>query len=142
MATKHYEAPDTIISNVNIIVGGRPARISFTPISTYEGSHTGRGSMLVTGNEELQKAIESSPLFGRRIFLFKTEEAKNEVAAAAEGDELQPPVEIPESEVGSFNDAREYLVLHYGYTKATLPNKKAILNAAKAQNIVFVALQE
>lgn len=136
MATKHYEAPDTIISNISLIVGGRPARISFQPISTYEGSHTGKGSMFVTENAELQEAIERSPLFGRRIFLFKTEEPKPEVTLDENGGESQT-VKVPVSEVGSFNDAREYLVEKYGYVKANLPNRKAIINAAKAQDVEF-----
>lgn len=137
MATKHYEAPDTIISNISLIVGGRPARISFQQISTYEGSHTGKGSMFVTDNAELQEAIERSPLFGRRIFLFRTEEPKAEMTLDENGEELQPAKVIPVSEVGSFNDAREYLVEKFGYVKANLPNKKAIINAAKAQNVEF-----
>lgn len=137
MATKHYEAPDTIISNISLIVGGRPARISFQPISTYEGSHTGKGSMFVTDNTELQEAIERSPLYGRRIFLFKTEEAKPEVTLDENGDELKPVKVIPVSEVSSFNDAREYLVANHGYIKANLPNKKAIINAAKAHDVEF-----
>lgn len=137
MATKHYEAPDTIISNISLIVCGRPARISFQPISTYEGSHTGKGSMFVTDNAELQEAIERSPLFGRRIFLFKTEEPKPEVALDENGEEAHTVKVIPESEVGSFNDAREYLEKNHGYTKTNLPNRKAIINAAKAQDVEF-----
>lgn len=142
MATKHYEAPDTIISDISLIVGGRPARISFRPISTYEGSHTGKGSMFETDNAEIQEAIERSPLYGRRIFLFSTEEPKPETAAVDGEDALQPAMVIGESEVGSYNDAREWLAERYGYAKSNLPNKKAIQNAARAHNVDFAALRE
>ena len=141
MARKHYEAPDTIISNLNIFVSGRPARISFTHISTYEGSHTGRGSMLVTSNPDLQDAIEHSALFGRRIFLFSTEE-ETRPSEEASGENENEVVVVPETEVGSYSDARDYLVTHFGYDKSAFPNKRAITKAAKAHNIEFAALKE
>lgn len=141
MATKHYEAPDTIISNLSLNVNGRPVRINFSPISIHEGSHTGKGSMLVTSNPRLQESIEKCPLFNKRIFIYRVVEENEEQNASANVE--KPKVEVvSETEVSSLNDAREYLVKKFGYTKQTLPTRRAINNAAKAHSIEFAALKE
>ena len=145
MAVKHYEAPNTVVSGLSIIVNGRPRRLNFNPISIYEGSHTGKGSMLVTDNPSLQAAIESCALFGKRIFLFREENEPKKEANATEGAENEPKKEaiiVKADEVSSLNDAREYLVAHFGANKKALSNTKAILNVAAENNVVFEALQK
>ena len=100
--------------------------------------------MFVTSDEELQAAIERSPLFNRKFFLFKTE---NDAIAVKEenADESTASVEdditiVPVSVVATLNDARDYLETHFGIEKSKIPTKKSITNAALRHSISFEAL--
>lgn len=148
---KTYESPNSVIANWMVMVNKRPRIISFTAITEYEGSRTGKGSMFTTDDEELQKAIEKSRLFGVRIKLWKVETDEVERVEGVEGVErVEAQAEIEPKEdkvisakvVDSPNEAREYLNKHFGVEIRRLPNIKAIVNAAKERGIVFECLNK
>lgn len=127
---KTYEAPNTVVSNVSLIHNGKVFVIDFNPISAFAGSHTGKGSMLITKDKELQEAIESSRYFDKTIFLFKVEEDVEEVAKEEERDYKVVPIDSPA-------DARDYLQENYGIDKKRILNIKQIKTAAQKVGIVF-----
>lgn len=140
MITKTYEAPNTVISDFCVFVNGKARRISFNVVSVYEGSHTGRGSMFTTSDEAMQRAIEGSRLYGRRIFLFKevkTEDAPVEMDGDTVAFDVDRLEHIGTDVVSSMNDAREYLERRFGIDRKKISNPKALLRVAQENGVVF-----
>lgn len=99
---------------------------------TFDELSGGRGSVFITGDESLQKEMESHPLFGYRFWLSEAQkESKKEEAQQSE------TVEVTVSDIG---DAKEYLAEHFNISRTQLRTKDNILAAAKNNNVVFVGL--
>lgn len=77
------------------------------------------------------EAIESSRLFHRSIFIFKTE--NDEVAEEPEEEQREYKVVT----VDSPTDARDYLVENFGIDKKRVLNLKQIKTAAQKVGILF-----
>lgn len=129
--TKTYEAPNSILSNLTLIHNGKVYKISFQPVSAFAASQTGHGSIFITSDKELMEAIESSRLFHRSIFIFKTE--GDEVAEEPEEEQREYKVVT----VDSPTDARDYLVENFGIDKKRVLNLKQIKTAAQKVGILF-----
>lgn len=147
MRTITFEAPHSVISDLTLIVDGRPKRVSFTPITAFEGSHTGNGSWLVTSDPALQNAIMGCPLFGSSISILadkSTSEAREVKEDGGEEEELAVDEvdlqHISADEVSSLTDAREYLEEHFGVDKKKVSNPKALQRVAAECGVVFDAL--
>lgn len=152
MITKTYESANSVIANWTLVVNGRPRIVNFTAISAYEGSRTGHGSILTTSDENLQRAIESSRIFGSRVKLIKTTDVaatpkkpveKEKVEENKEkSEEENKTVIVPSIQVDSPNEAREYMHVNYGMEMRKMPNIRSIINAAKERNVVFECLND
>lgn len=136
MVKKIYEAKSSIITGLTIFVGKKPVSINFRPIGTYEGSHTGKGSLFETSDPVLQEAIEKCPAFGRRFFLFKTENI-NEVVKEEVKETTEDKGEMQTIVVSTPAEAREYLVENFGYAAKGLTRQDRINKAAAEHNIEF-----
>lgn len=128
---KTYEAPRTILSDINIIHKGKLFRLNFQPISVFAGSRTGKGSMLITNDPEIQEAIEHSAYFHREVFIFKEEEEK--IAHEEQEDETNLTV----VNVTSPSDARDYLSSNFGIDKKRISTLKQIGDVARKCGIIF-----
>lgn len=166
MTIKTYESPNSVVANTTFIVGGKPRKVTFYPISDRMGKRTGLGSMFKTNDEKLQRAIEKSSMFGCRIILVKTEVVEDKPAAdatgtGAEGDGMLDAEKkalegynaskdngskywkVPKNEVTSPNDARAYLIENFkDVAPKSMPNIKAIINSGLRHGIVFECFEE
>jgi len=124
--TKKYIAYSHVAFNV-VLPSGKSYHVSFAPL-------TGGGSMLITNNEDLQKAIEKHYKFGK---LFKIDVNYKEEEPVAEA-----PVEVEEAKVktmkmASLDDAKAYLADNFGISRTKLRSRKQIEDAAAANGIEF-----
>lgn len=127
---KIYEAPNTIISEINVIYNGKLFKFNFEPISAFAGSMTGRGSMYITSDPERQAALESSPYFHSEVFIYKEEEDKAE-------DNVEEKKEYTTVSVNSPSDARDYLNTNFNIDKKRIVNLKQIKSAAEKVGVIF-----
>lgn len=142
--TKSYKSFTQVAFSV-ILPGGSSKRISFSP-------RTGGGSVFITDDERLQKAIERHPGFGSKFFLEKDStpapviatapkpepvetEPKTEAAAAPAKD--NPTKEIPFT---NLSDAKEYLARHFEIPRTQLRSKEAIKRYAAMNNVIFTGI--
>jgi hypothetical protein len=125
--TKKYIAYSHVAFNV-VLPSGKSYHVSFAPL-------TGGGSMLITSNEDLQKAIEKHYKFGKLFKIdvnYKDEpEVVVEEAAAVE----EPKVKV--MKMASLDDAKAYLADNFGISRTKLRSKKQIEDAAAANGIEF-----
>ena len=128
MATKRYIAKSHISISVNTSKGN--AHITFSPLTG------GNNSALYTDNEELQKALEAHPRYGKLFRLDTTfqpvvEEQKEETPA---------PKKVKKVKVSCLDDAKEYLCDKYEVSRTKLNSEKAIKEYAASKNIEFVGI--
>lgn len=135
MVRKVYNAPNTIISSLTVYVKGYPRTIHFTPTTIFVNNSTGRGSQYVTSNEELQKALEACPSFGRSFFLSSVEEIATEPV-----NEVKAPVEPKTIQVSTPAEARDYICENFGVKPREIWSKENLLNKAKELGITFVGI--
>jgi hypothetical protein len=101
--------------------------VSFTPV-------TGGGSVYITSNEDIQKALERHSPFGKLFKIdinYKEEEPVVEEAAAVE----EPKAKV--MKMASLDDAKAYLADNFGISRTKLRSKKQIEDAAAANGIEF-----
>ena len=122
---KKYKAYTSLYLTVGY--GGGNRHIQFDPLST------GSGSVYMTDDPEMQKAIEGHPSFGRYIEV----EEVDETPAAPVAEAVKEPVEV---EVSCPDDAKEYIADTFGVSRSQLRTVEAIKKSAAAHNIVFKGL--
>lgn len=125
--TKKYIAYSHVAINVVLPKSGKGMHVSFTPV-------TGGGSVYVTNNEDIQKALERHSRFGKLFKIdinYKEEEPVVEEAAAVE----EPKVKV--MKMASLDDAKAYLADNFGISRTKLRSKKQIEEAAAANGIEF-----
>ena len=113
--------------NVVLPKSGKGMHVSFTPI-------TGGGSVYITSNEDIQKALERHSRFGKLFKIdvnYKEEEPVVEEAAAVE----EPRAKV--MKMASLDDAKAYLADNFGISRTKLRSKKQIEDAAAANGIEF-----
>lgn len=126
--TKKYIAYSHIAINVVLPSSGKGMHVSFTPV-------TGGGSVYITSNEDIQKALERHSRFGKlfKIDINYKEEPEpvvEEVVAVKE-----PKVKV--MKMASLDDAKAYLADNFGISRTKLRSKKQIEDAAAANGIEF-----
>jgi len=135
----------------NIPCGGARVDIPFTG-----GTMSGRGTVpaqYTTENPFVQAVIENSNYFlkGRIVLLSESEgSGRYQIADPEESSqgtdtenhaaEVNPINTVTPIEVGSLDDAKEYLVNNYGYKASALRSKAAITAAAADHGIEFTGI--
>lgn len=135
ITTKQYKANTSIAISV-VLKSKKSMHVTFAPQS--DGS-----SVFATSNKDLQDALENHYKFGRLFNLVSTTTAEEKPATAEEEAETTAPE--PEKivvKVADLQEAKDYLADKFGISRTTmkLNNKKSILEAAEAHNVVFEGL--
>ena len=129
-----------------VLPGGGSKRISFSP-------RTGGGSVYITDDPTVQKAIERHPSFGSKFFLVdepapapkpKVSKRLEEVAAAEapETPDAAPKQETREIPYTNLSDAKEYLAKTFEISRSQLRSREAIKKYAALHGIIFVGIDE
>ena len=125
--------------------GGGSKRISFSP-------RTGGGSVYITDDVNVQKAIEKHPSFGKKFFLVaepapapkpKVSKRLEEVAASEpQAQAPAPKAETREVPYTNLSDAKEYLAKTFEISRSQLRSKEAIKKYAALHGIIFVGIDD
>lgn len=128
MGMKKYKAYSDLF--LNVTYDGRPRHIQFDSLST------GNGSVYLTDDAKMQKAIEEHPFFERYI---DVEEVRQAAPSSSPGDRpgVRKAVEI---QVSGPDDAKDYIADTFGISRSQLRSVEAIRKAAAENNIVFKGL--
>lgn len=143
---KIYQLTNNRVSLSTVIgVNGRAVPVEFTG-GAASGNYKIPGKF-GTSSEDLQKAMESSPAFGKDYTLLHEEnpEAIKEpvVAPAPESSDVADNIPSNElSEIKTNQAAKNYLMEKFpDLTPENLKNRAMILDVAKAKNIDFPNLK-
>lgn len=131
---KHYESKTAISINV-VLKSKKSMHIAFTAQS--DGS-----SVYTTDNPDVQYALEHHYKYGKLFKLVSTEseadiKAKKEAEEAAANEKKD---EIRKVSVSDLAAAKDFLADTFGISRTSLRSEKAIMEAAKANNIEFEGL--
>lgn len=133
---KHYKSKTAISINV-VLKSKKSMHIAFTAQS--DGS-----SVYTTDNPDVQYALEHHYKYGKLFKLVSTEseediKAKKEAEEAAANEKKD---EIRKVSVSDLASAKDFLADTFGISRTSLRSEKAIMEAAKANNIEFEGLEE
>ena len=133
---KHYKSKTAISINV-VLKSKKSMHIAFTAQS--DGS-----SVYTTDNPDVQYALEHHYKYGKLFKLVRTEseadiKAKKEAEEAAANEKKD---DIRKVSVSDLAAAKDFLADTFGISRTSLRSEKAIMEAAKAQNIEFEGLEE
>lgn len=131
---KHYKSKTAISINV-VLKSKKSMHIAFTAQS--DGS-----SVYTTDNPDVQYALEHHYKYGKLFKLVSTEseadiKAKKEAEEAAANEKKD---EIRKVSVSDLAAAKDFLADTFGISRTSLRSEKAIVEAAKANNIEFEGL--
>ena len=131
---KHYKSKTAISINV-VLKSKKSMHIAFTAQS--DGS-----SVYTTDNPDVQYALEHHYKYGKLFKLVSTEseadiKAKKEAEEAAANEKKD---EIRKVSVSDLAAAKDFLADTFGISRTSLRSEKAIMEAAKANNIEFEGL--
>lgn len=131
---KHYKSKTAISINV-VLKSKKSMHIAFTAQS--DGS-----SVYTTDNPDVQYALEHHYKYGKLFKLVSTEseadiKAKKEAEEAAANEKKD---EIRKVSVSDLASAKDFLADTFGISRTSLRSEKAIMEAAKANNIEFEGL--
>ena len=132
---KHYKSKTSISINV-VLKSKKSMHIAFTAQS--DGS-----SVYTTDNPDVQYALEHHYKYGKLFKLVNTEseadiKAKKEAEKAAANEKKD---EIRKVSVSDLAAAKDFLADTFGISRTSLRSEKAIMEAAKANNIEFEGLE-
>lgn len=134
---KKYTAKSHVALSV-ILPNGKSVRVSFTPV-------TGGGSAYFTESPNMQAALESHQQFNK---LFKEDiyaeeqmrRAADKAAKKIEKKEKDNTPKVIQVKVSCLDDAKEYLVENFDFSRTKLRSAAAIKKAAEASNIEFIGI--
>mgnify|MGYP000665205755 FL=1 len=131
---KHYKSKTAISINV-VLKSKKSMHIAFTAQS--DGS-----SVYTTDNPDVQYALEHHYKYDKLFKLVSTEseadiKAKKEAEEAAANEKKD---EIRKVSVSDLAAAKDFLADTFGISRTSLRSEKAIMEAAKANNIEFEGL--
>lgn len=115
---------------------GRQKRLSFTP-------QTLGCSVYFSRDEVEQRAIESHPWFGDKVFLRETideEKMAEEARKKEEQNTKKAESDIVTHKVTSLSDAKDYLAERFGISRSRLRTKAAIMSSAKEHGVILEGL--
>lgn len=131
---KHYKSKTSISINV-VLKSKKSMHIAFTAQSDGNSVYT-------TDNPDVQYALEHHYKYGKLFKLVSTEseadiKAKKEAEEAAANEKKD---EIRKVSVSDLAAAKDFLADTFGISRTSLRSEKAIMEAAKANNIEFEGL--
>lgn len=125
---KRYRSLSCI--SFNVLIAGKRRHIDFDPV-------TMGGSTFMTGNVELQEALEHSPLFNREFWL----ESADQPTATHEPQDDLPPADLqPIEAITTAADGKAFLV-ERGALSSVLTSKAKINEAAAELGFSFPNLK-
>lgn len=131
---KHYKSKTAISINV-VLKSKKSMHIAFTAQS--DGS-----SVYTTDNPDVQYALEHHYKYGKLFKLVSTE-SEADIKAMQEAEEAaanEKKDEIRKVSVSDLAAAKDFLADTFGISRTSLRSEKAIMEAAKANNIEFEGL--
>ena len=129
MATKRYIANSHISVSLRM-PNNTSVHLSFSPLTG------GNKSALYTDNEELQKALEAHPRYGK---LFR-EDTTFQPVVVVKVVETTPSKKVKKVKVSCVDDAKEYLCDKYEVSRTKLNSLLAIKEYAANKSIEFVGI--
>lgn len=133
---KYYSSDSHIAINV-LLENGNSMHIAFTPISNG-------GSVYNTEVEVVQNALENHYRYNDLFVLDREEDTNAPIEEPTQNTEEDPNQEeesnIRKIRVSDIGEAKDYLAETFGVSRTSLRGQKAILEAAKANNIEFEGL--
>lgn len=133
---KYYSSDSHIAINV-LLENGNSMHIAFTPISNG-------GSTYNTEVEVIQNALENHYRYNDLFVLDREEDTNAPIEEPTQNTEEDPNQEeesnIRKVKVHDLGEAKDYLAETFGVSRTSLRGQKAILEAAKANNIEFEGL--
>ncbi|WP_315353875.1 hypothetical protein [Hoylesella nanceiensis] len=133
---KYYSSDSHIAINV-LLENGNSMHIAFTPISNG-------GSTYNTEVEVIQNALENHYRYNDLFVLDREEDTNAPIEEPTQNTEEDPNQEeesnIRKVKVNDLGEAKDYLAETFGVSRTSLRGQKAILEAAKANNIEFEGL--
>ena len=133
---KYYSSDSHIAINI-LLENGNSMHIAFTPISNG-------GSTYNTEEEVIQNALENHYRYND-LFVLDREEDTNapieeSVTDSEQNSKQDEEDEVRKVKVNDLGEAKDYLAETFGVSRTSLRGQKAILEAAKANNIEFEGL--
>lgn len=133
---KYYSSDSHIAINI-LLENGNSMHIAFTPISNG-------GSTYNTEVEVIQNALENHYRYNDLFVLDREEDTNAPIEESTQNTEEDPNQEeesnIRKVKVNDLGEAKDYLAETFGVSRTSLRGQKAILEAAKANNIEFEGL--
>lgn len=133
---KYYSSDSHIAINI-LLENGNSMHIAFTPISNG-------GSVYNTEVEVVQNALENHYRYNDLFVLDREEDTNAPIEEPTQNTEEDPNQEeesnIRKIRVSDIGEAKDYLAETFGVSRTSLRGQKAILEAAKANNIEFEGL--
>ena len=134
---KTYYSSDSHIAINILLENGNSMHIAFTPISNG-------GSTYNTEEEVIQNALENHYRYND-LFVLDREEDTNapieeSVTDSEQNSKQDEEDEVRKVKVNDLGEAKDYLAETFGVSRTSLRGQKAILEAAKANNIEFEGL--
>ncbi|WP_314815277.1 hypothetical protein [Hoylesella nanceiensis] len=133
---KYYSSDSHIAINV-LLENGNSMHIAFTPISNG-------GSVYNTEVEAIQNALENHSRYNDLFVLDREEDTNAPIEEPTQNTEEDPnqgeESNIRKVRVHDLGEAKDYLAETFGVSRTSLRGQKAILEAAKANNIEFEGL--
>lgn len=133
---KYYSSDSHIAINV-LLENGNSMHIAFTPISNG-------GSVYSTEAEVIQNALENHYRYNDLFVLDREEDTNAPIEEPTQNTEEDPnqaeESNIRKIRVSDIGEAKDYLAETFGVSRTSLRGQKAILEAAKANNIEFEGL--
>jgi hypothetical protein len=133
---KYYSSDSHIAINV-LLENGNSMHIAFTPISNG-------GSTYNTEEEVIQNALENHYRYNDLFVLDREEDTNAPIEEPTQNTEEDPnqaeESNIRKVKVNDLGEAKDYLAETFGVSRTSLRGQKAILEAAKANNIEFEGL--
>ena len=133
---KYYSSDSHIAINV-LLENGNSMHIAFTPISNG-------GSVYNTEVEAIQNALENHYRYNELFVLDREEDSNTPIEEPTQNTEEDPNQEVESNirkvKVNDLGEAKDYLAETFGVSRTSLRGQKAILEAAKANNIEFEGL--
>lgn len=133
---KYYSSDSHIAINV-LLENGNSMHIAFTPISNG-------GSTYNTEEKVIQNALENHYRYNDLFVLDREEDTNAPIEEPTQNTEEDPnqaeESNIRKVKVNDLGEAKDYLAETFGVSRTSLRGQKAILEAAKANNIEFEGL--
>lgn len=133
---KYYSSDSHIAINI-LLENGNSMHIAFTPISNG-------GSTYNTEVEVIQNALENHYRYNDLFVLDREEDTNAPIEEPTQNTEEDPnqaeESNIRKVKVHDLGEAKDYLAETFGVSRTSLRGQKAILEAAKANNIEFEGL--